>query len=55
MELFKTGDYTIFEKMPVKTLNDLINWKIELENERKKQLEEDMKHRKEGSRVYKKK
>jgi hypothetical protein len=55
MELFKTGDYTIFEKMPVKTLNDLINWKIELENERKKQLEEDVKKQKENNRTYRKK
>lgn len=55
MELFKTGDYTIFEKMPVKTLNDLINWKIELENERKKQLEEDVKKQRENGRTYKRK
>ena len=43
MEFFKTGDYTVFESMPVKTLTDLITWKANLEKQKKEALEEDMK------------
>ena len=39
MELFK-ADYTVFEYIPVNMLNDLIEWKFKLEEEKKKQMEE---------------
>ena len=41
--LFKHGDYGVFEDMPVKDFKQLINWKIKLEEEKQKQLEESRK------------
>jgi len=38
--LFKNGDYSVFETMPVKDFKQLIEWKIKLEEEKQKQLEE---------------
>lgn len=40
MYLFKNGDYSVFETMPVKDFKQLIEWKIKLEEEKQKQLEQ---------------
>lgn len=42
MELFK-ADYSVFELIPVNVLNDLLEWKFKLEEEKKKQMEESLK------------
>jgi hypothetical protein len=41
MELFK-ADYTVFEYIPVNVLNELLEWKFKLEEEKKKQMEESL-------------
>ncbi len=42
MELFK-ADYSVFELIPVNVLNDLLEWKFKLEEEKKKQMDESLK------------
>lgn len=55
MELFK-ADYSVFELIPVNVLNDLLEWKFKLEEEKKKQMEESLKQSKQvqdpGQRKY---
>ena len=46
MTLFKTGDYTIFNSMPVHVLEELINWKIEYEKTKKEQAEKEIQNQK---------
>ena len=43
MELFK-ADYTVFEYIPVNVLNELLEWKFKLEEEKKKQMDESLKN-----------
>lgn len=45
MELFK-ADYTVFEYIPVNVLNELLEWKFKLEEEKKKQMDENLKNTK---------
>ena len=59
MELFK-ADYTVFEYIPVNMLNELIEWKFKLEEEKKKQMDENINSHKQqlnqpSSRKYVKK
>ena len=48
MELFK-ADYTVFEYIPVNVLNELLEWKFKLEEEKKKQMEESLKNSRQQS------
>ena len=38
--MFKSGDYTVFDNMPYKALEDLLDWKINYEKEKNEQLNE---------------
>ena len=43
MEMFKNGDYSVFETMLYSDFKRLMDWKINFEQEKKKQMEESMK------------
>lgn len=49
MEMFKNGDYTVFESMLVSDFRRLIDWKIKFEQEKKKQMDEQMKENQKNS------
>lgn len=58
MEMFKNGDYSVFENMLYADFKRLMDWKINFEQEKKKQMEESMNETKKSttnSRQYKKK
>ena len=58
MEMFKNGDYSVFETMLYADFKRLMDWKINFEQEKKKQMEESMKDTKasaQANRQYKKK
>ena len=59
MEMFKNGDYTVFENMLVADFKRLIDWKLNFEKEKKKQMEESLEDAKQqksnNHRTYKKK
>ena len=42
MEMFKNGDYTVFENMLYSDFKRLMDWKINFEKEKKQQMEESM-------------
>lgn len=51
MTLYKGGDYSVFETMPVKILKDLTDWRMKYEQDKREMTEKEIEEHKNSTKI----